>query len=475
MKKRDESGWCRWLGVWMVVLFSMFLLNGSMAFADDCGVSNSDHPLNTAYFGDSVNGPFTNVSDGVKDQGQDLVWETDGSSESNTYTFEDACYFCQNMATVTGQKWRLPSVGELESLVDDSFSPATINDGYFTAQEALYWSSSVPDGYETNAFVVSFADGKTSVSAKTNGLAVRCVRNATDSSDLLSFDMVLSDATGVRTTIIENTSAAPGTNFWLTMPEEPEDADEDNPEKDDIAAGSTTSSYYWYLEVNAIDADGDKILDAVLTPLITSVQGLTTLDVVDGKATIYGTDFSTEIGYNDGEDNVADPINVDSLIQVTPTVEGTYTFTLTVWYYKDSYPVMQGTKSTSIYVCNDDCTVEIALEEYAPYFANDTQELILPTLFIQDKKESPTWRERLNVRGDLVMTLLSTPDNSLQFELQAVETSAVDKDGDGYTTDGSGTHSGEIDCDDDNPMINPGMIEIFNNRVDDDCDPMTFD
>ncbi|MDN3633903.1 MopE-related protein, partial [Neolewinella lacunae] len=43
----------------------------------------------------------------------------------------------------------------------------------------------------------------------------------------------------------------------------------------------------------------------------------------------------------------------------------------------------------------------------------------------------------------------------------------IDEDNDGFTAD--------VDCDDLNPAINPGQMEIPYNGLDDDCDPMTLD
>lgn len=45
----------------------------------------------------------------------------------------------------------------------------------------------------------------------------------------------------------------------------------------------------------------------------------------------------------------------------------------------------------------------------------------------------------------------------------------VDADGDGYTAIGSCVGSAD-DCDDTNPDVNPGMEEICDNGIDDDCD-----
>lgn len=49
----------------------------------------------------------------------------------------------------------------------------------------------------------------------------------------------------------------------------------------------------------------------------------------------------------------------------------------------------------------------------------------------------------------------------------------TDNDEDLYAIEGG--VCGEIDCDDSNPEVNPGMPETPNNGVDDDCDPSTPD
>lgn len=57
-----------------------------------------------------------------------------------------------------------------------------------------------------------------------------------------------------------------------------------------------------------------------------------------------------------------------------------------------------------------------------------------------------------------------TPD---RFEERSVHVQHPDRDSDGYRAD--------VDCDDSDPSVNPGMDEIVDNGKNDDCDPLTLD
>ncbi len=50
----------------------------------------------------------------------------------------------------------------------------------------------------------------------------------------------------------------------------------------------------------------------------------------------------------------------------------------------------------------------------------------------------------------------------------------IDLDGDGYGNPASPACAHpQLDCDDHNPNVNPGMAEVWNNHIDDDCNPAT--
>ncbi|MBI5195025.1 MAG: DUF1566 domain-containing protein [Nitrospirae bacterium] len=60
---------------------------------------------------------------------------------------------------------------------------------------------------------------------------------------------------------------------------------------------------------------------------------------------------------------------------------------------------------------------------------------------------------------------LGGEDKAYGYYVWPVRGGIIDVDGDGFKSD--------IDCDDSNPIVNPGATEIPNNGIDDDCNPAT--
>jgi cysteine-rich repeat protein len=61
----------------------------------------------------------------------------------------------------------------------------------------------------------------------------------------------------------------------------------------------------------------------------------------------------------------------------------------------------------------------------------------------------------------------TTQEPTTEQTVEPTQESTLDADGDGYTTDGSGSG---LDCDDTNPAINPGAKDISGNGIDENCD-----
>jgi hypothetical protein len=117
-------------------------------------------------------GPFGNYIDNndgtITDSSTGLMWEVkpdDGGSrdKDNTYNWQQALAYCENLTLAGYDDWRLPNRNELQSIVDYSrFNPA-IDPIFSYTVSSYYWSStssySVYPDYPEFAWLVHFYDG----------------------------------------------------------------------------------------------------------------------------------------------------------------------------------------------------------------------------------------------------------------------------------------------------------------------------
>jgi hypothetical protein len=113
----------------------------------------------------------------VYDTKTKLTWQQTISSISHTWA--DAKTYCTGVgSSLGGTGWRLPTLKELQSLVDYSqATPPMIDSTAFPeAPSGLFWSASRLVGPLSNAWGVGFGDGTTYGDGFSNTNYVRCVR-----------------------------------------------------------------------------------------------------------------------------------------------------------------------------------------------------------------------------------------------------------------------------------------------------------
>jgi len=124
---------------------------------------------------------YTTIATGeIQDNYTGLIWQQ--ADSSSTMAQPDAVTYCTNLA-LNGHSWRLPSIREIATLVDDNppiskVSPA-INQTVFstTAPSTPYWTTSLYKGQAVSAhdpWTLTFTDGFTNYS-NTAAIA-KCVR-----------------------------------------------------------------------------------------------------------------------------------------------------------------------------------------------------------------------------------------------------------------------------------------------------------
>lgn len=446
MKKREGNG-LRWGKICFTGIIFAMMVMVLPAMASDCGVENATHPL-TGYFGDNSAAPYTKSEtyDVVTDS-KGLMWESLGSSQMQTW--DSACYRCEQLSLAGRSDWRLPTVEELEKIVNDQMSPTTIN-SEFTAQEGPYWTKSVPSGFETNAFMVSFTDGQSAIADKTTPLYIRCVSDNASSTNSLTieWDIIHQDTGGTGTKYLVSESD-PATNVPQTLGT--------IPSLPLISRGSTAADDIKFNVTKIVDSKGNTVPD------------ITESTKIDYFWTISGTNEFTLL--NPTKQNIS---IVNDTVVANRILAGTYTVTLEVWDH--STPRKYGKRSVTFTICDGNCLTNYEQCEYqkGASYVNQDLTLTLKSLFYQDKETDPKIKLEMS---DLELKMVPDPTGAgrVLFALQLSDFSnPLDKDGDGYATDGSGDYSG-IDCDDNNPNIHPGATEQYGNGVDEDCTPTVFD
>jgi hypothetical protein len=122
-------------------------------------------------------GRYTYPSAGtVYDTMTKLTWQQ--AVPTATYSQTDAITYCAGLgATVGGSGWRLPTLKELATIVDESRANPAIDPAAFPATPTdQFWSSSSRAGDPTYGWTVTFSYGASSETPTKFVYHVRCVR-----------------------------------------------------------------------------------------------------------------------------------------------------------------------------------------------------------------------------------------------------------------------------------------------------------
>jgi hypothetical protein len=138
-------------------------------------------PLLAAPFLDNSDGTVTDITTG-------LVWQKCSKGQTNdptcsgivtTATWQAALEYCETTLSLAGRTWRLPSVNELNSIVDTGKAVAPFIDTVAfpatPATIAIYFSASTYVAGTTSAWSVDFTYGSVPTNNKAVDYYVRCV------------------------------------------------------------------------------------------------------------------------------------------------------------------------------------------------------------------------------------------------------------------------------------------------------------
>jgi Protein of unknown function (DUF1566) len=119
--------------------------------------------------------PRYTIKDGfVSDENTQLMWEQ--PLQTSTFGLTQAAEYCKALA-IDGGGWRLPSVNELVSLIDESRAkPAIDADAFPSTPVDFFWTSSPVTGFASYGWTISFEGGVANFFDGSQQHAVRCVR-----------------------------------------------------------------------------------------------------------------------------------------------------------------------------------------------------------------------------------------------------------------------------------------------------------
>jgi len=112
---------------------------------------------------------FDQVDFGIFDNLTSLIWYPQARMKKTPSTWEEALTYIGELAEKSNRPWRLPTINELESLVDASrCSPALPNGHPFNAVQEAYWSSTTSFFEADWAYVLYLHKGAVGVGYKKN-------------------------------------------------------------------------------------------------------------------------------------------------------------------------------------------------------------------------------------------------------------------------------------------------------------------
>lgn len=123
---------------------------------------------------DAPPGHFTDLADGtVRDNVTGLVWQQSFSASGRSQAF--SLTYCTGLG-LSGGGWRLPTVLELASIVDETRATAVVDPAFFPGVSTeLFWSATT--AAPSNGWYVDFANGSAYNQPASWGTPfARCVR-----------------------------------------------------------------------------------------------------------------------------------------------------------------------------------------------------------------------------------------------------------------------------------------------------------
>jgi hypothetical protein len=125
----------------------------------------------------AFSGKLTDNGDGtVSDKSEGLMWQ---QAEGGLQKWQAGMTYCDNLSLGGHDDWKLPTIDQLRSMVDNDFSQPMVDTTFFPdfpPTQIFYWSSTEPEKNKRQAKVLIFNYGSDDDMFKNEKYYVRCVR-----------------------------------------------------------------------------------------------------------------------------------------------------------------------------------------------------------------------------------------------------------------------------------------------------------
>jgi len=119
---------------------------------------------------------FIKQGEVVKDTTHHLLWQDNGAVETEELLFREAYEYCQDLVLEKHDDWRLPTLLELQSIIDYRRYDPALKRGFHFGLSKNYWSSTLYADDKERAWDVNFKSGSSEHNRHSYDFYVRCVR-----------------------------------------------------------------------------------------------------------------------------------------------------------------------------------------------------------------------------------------------------------------------------------------------------------
>jgi hypothetical protein len=115
------------------------------------------------------------IDNSVVDTASKLVWQDNGDVEKKELLYDEAKQYCTVLNLDNRSTWRLPTVYELQSIVDLTQYDPALQRGFHFGLSKDYWSVTPYADDKDRAWFVDFKSGSVEHSRRSYDFYVRCV------------------------------------------------------------------------------------------------------------------------------------------------------------------------------------------------------------------------------------------------------------------------------------------------------------